>query len=225
MPSNAPTGDRFLHGVAHTAVWQPVTVAPDALTAELTPAALTPTERAGYPFDVTLRATFRLEGAALRVALEAHNAGDAPAPVGLGLHPYFDPTLLGGDRGQARMHLPGRQTRLGRPVPSGEREAVDDAPVSPAPLGEQGLISRTDLEPGGAVRLTGATERPALTITLLEGVNDLLVFSPAEDPSISIEPLSQPPSAASQPEGHPDGLIGLEPCARRRLVVEFRVDT
>jgi len=45
--------------------------------------------RAMYPFPFDLQATFRVDGAALRVQYDLHNPGDAPLLAGLGAHPAF----------------------------------------------------------------------------------------------------------------------------------------
>jgi galactose mutarotase-like enzyme len=57
-------------------------------------------------FDFSVSVT---EGA-FSAVLTAHNAGSAPAPVGLGWHPYFN--LPSGDRAQARLRLPARARLL-----------------------------------------------------------------------------------------------------------------
>lgn len=224
LPSNSPSGDRFMHGLAHTRPWRAVAIEPTRLVAELvTPDDLSPAERAGYPFRIRLRQTISLADGALTIELVATNEGRHEAPVGLGLHPYIDPTLLGGVRERALIELPGRLTRLGRPVPTGETAAVSPEPVSVPPIGETALISRTELGPDAVVTLRGPGQATRVTIRLLAGVNDIMVFAPVEHPSISIEPLSQPLSAASLPEGDPAGLVGLVPHQSRRLAVRFEV--
>lgn len=42
-----------------------------------------------FPFAYSAQQEFRLEGAALRIALSLRNEDDVPMPAGLGLHPYF----------------------------------------------------------------------------------------------------------------------------------------
>jgi aldose 1-epimerase len=225
LPSNVPAGDAFLHGFAHTRPWRLVSATSDTAVAELrTPADLTPAERAGYPFAVRLRLELTIEPAALVVTLTATNEGDVDAPVGLGLHPYFDPSLFGGDRTLARLTLPGRLERTVRPLPTGPVRPVAETTVTPPPLGTTSLVSRTDLGAGAAVTLASPAGRPRVVMHLLEGVQDLLVFAPAEHASISVEPLSSAPSGASQPDGHPDGLVGLAPGAERRLAVRIAVE-
>ncbi|MCC6626518.1 MAG: aldose 1-epimerase [Chloroflexi bacterium] len=226
LPSNVPAGDVFLHGFAHTRPWRLVAAGPDTATVELsTPADLTPAERAGFPFAVRTRLDLRVEPRALAITLTATNEGDTDAPVGLGLHPYFDPSLFGGDRTAARLTLPGRLGRTVRPLPTGPTRPVAVTVVTPPPLGTTSLVSRTDLGADAAVTLTGPTGRPRVVMHLLEGVQDLLVFAPAEHASVSVEPLSSAPSGASQPDGHPDGLVGLAPGAQRRLAVRVAFES
>ncbi len=45
--------------------------------------------RAQYPFEFALRFTYRLRGDVLSVEQQFENRGDAPMPLGPGLHPYF----------------------------------------------------------------------------------------------------------------------------------------
>jgi galactose mutarotase-like enzyme len=45
--------------------------------------------RAVYPFEFSLRYTYRLRGGALAVEQSFENRGDAPMPIQPGLHPYF----------------------------------------------------------------------------------------------------------------------------------------
>jgi galactose mutarotase-like enzyme len=56
-----------------------------------------------------------------------------------------------------------------------------------------------------------------------DGYRDLLLFAPPTQPSLSIEPQSHMPGGASLPEGHPEGLIGLEPGATLRATATIRL--
>ena len=107
----------------------------------------------GYPGDLAARATYRLEGSALRLTLEATTT--APTPVNLSAHPYFN--LAGAAAADVSDHalqvfashvLP---TDEGQ-IPTGERRPVAGTPFdfrAPAVLGtrlrgtdEQMLIAR-----------------------------------------------------------------------------------
>jgi aldose 1-epimerase len=47
--------------------------------------------RGGYPFDLLLRATYRLTAAGLHVQVVTTNLGTRPAPYGIGFHPWLSP--------------------------------------------------------------------------------------------------------------------------------------
>lgn len=72
-----------------------------AVTMTLTSDART---RAGYPFDFTFSACYRLEGDALEVTLETRNTGDVPLPYYAGHHFYF--ALPHALRAASRLTLP-----------------------------------------------------------------------------------------------------------------------
>jgi hypothetical protein len=117
--------------------------------------------------------------------------------------------------------LPGRSQRTVRPLPTGPKQPVTDQRIELPPLGTTRLTSRTDLDEPSVVTLADAAGEPQVVMHLLDGVQDLLVFSPAEHASVSVEPLSSAPSGGAQPDGHPDGLVGLPPGATRRLAVRI----
>jgi galactose mutarotase-like enzyme len=89
----------------------------------------TDTTRAEYPFDFTLRFTYRLRGEELAVEQRFENHGDAPMPVQPGLHPYFfvpDATKadvrIDTDATRARDNLTGQEIALTLPIALAGRE-------------------------------------------------------------------------------------------------------
>jgi aldose 1-epimerase len=206
--------------------WQVIDVAPDRVTVAFSTAALAPDQRAGYPFDIRLTQTVTLAGDTLRISLAATNEGTDAAPVGIGLHPYFAASALGGDRTRVRVELPGQKEHVQQhAVPTGEKRPVVSPWVTVPPLGETANVARTDLEPDAQATLSGPTGARMVALTFIEGVRDVVYFAPAEQPSISIEPHTCAPGAASQPEGDPDGLIPIAPGATRTMTVEIAVRT
>lgn len=225
LPPNLPDGRSFAHGFAHLRPWHVIGSSPDAVTAEfVTPSALTAAERAGYPFAIRLRLTGRLVGGALLLGLEATNEGPDVAPVGLGLHPYFDPAFLADDRARLRAMLPGRAERLlAGAYPTGETRPVAPATVALPPAGEMALLSRTALGHDRVATLMSAGGGPRVALTLEAGCRDLLLYAPAEQPSVALEPLSCAPSAAARAEGDAAGLMGLDCGELVRLAVSIAV--
>jgi aldose 1-epimerase len=222
IPRRGSTAPSFAHGFAHTHPWQVIDVAPDRVTVAFSTAdALAPDQRAGYPFDVRLTETVSLAGATLRITLAATNEGADAAPVGIGLHPYFAASALGGDRTRVRVELPGRKEHVqSHSVPTGEKRPVASPLVAVPPLGETANVARTEMGPDARATLSDPTGARTVALTFIEGVRDAVYFAPAEQPSISIEPHTCAPGAASQPEGDPDGLVPLAPGATRVMIVE-----
>lgn len=223
IPRRGSTAPSFTHGFAHTHAWHVTDASQDRVIATFsTDDALAPDERAGYPFAVRLTESVSLTRYALRISVRATNEGAQDAPVGIGLHPYFAAAALGGDRTRVRVELPGRtEHHLTRSVPTGEKRPVAASTVTVAPMGETANIARTDLPPDARATLTGATGARAITFAFIEGVRDVVYFAPADQPSISIEPHTCAPGAASQPEGHPDGLVPLAPGSSLTMTVEI----
>lgn len=224
IPRHGSTRPSFTHGFAHNRPWRVIAQSDDAVTTEFaTPDDLTNDERAGYPFAVRLQSAMRVTNGGLEITLRATNEGSENAPVGLGLHPYFAAAALGGDRTQIAVRLPGQTERLtATNVPTGETRPATDAPIPVPPLGETTLVVRTDLGAHPVATLTGGGNRVVFAFT--EGVRDLVFFAPDAQPSLSIEPHTLAPGAASQTEGRPDGLHPLAPGASLVLSVRLSLE-
>jgi len=224
IPRRGSTAPSFTHGFAHTHAWRVTEAAPDRVIATFaTPDDLAPDERAGYPFSVRLTQIVAFAGSALRIALHATNEGAHVAPVGLGLHPYFAVAALGGDRARVQVGIPGRLEHrvLAPPIPTGEKRAVATPTVTAPPMGETALIARTGLDRHARATLSGPPGGRTIALTCIEGVRDVVYFVPPDQPSISIEPHTCAPGAASRPEGDPDGLVSLAPGAHLTMRVEI----
>jgi galactose mutarotase-like enzyme len=226
LPPTGPGPSDYAHGFAPRLPWRIERTMADGVECELLTTRDIPggADAAGYPFVVRLRLSVRLVEQALTITLTATNEGDQPAPVGLGLHPYFDIGALGGDRAAVRVDIPGRfEHILDDRIPTGKRRAVETPEVRLPPLGETLLVPRTDLRPNPVAILRGGDGGMQVRLSCIEGVRDLLLFAPPTEDSVSVEPLSTAPGSGSQPEGHPDGMVGLEPGATRRLAVTIAV--
>lgn len=226
LPSNVTERQHYVHGFAARHSWRVTHRARDGVVAEFSTLRDLPGGRraAGYPFAIGLRLLVRLTNEALAVTLQATNEGQRAAPVGLGLHPHFALGALGGDRAAVRVFLPGEQEHiLAEAIPTGEKRAVADPEVLLPPRGQRMLVARTSLGPLPLAMLAGPPGTLDIRLTAVEGCRDLLLFVPPLEPSISLEPHSCAPGAASQPEGHPDGLVALDPGATRRLAITVAV--
>ena len=117
----------MIHGFAHIRPWRFVEQDEDRIVLEFrTPDALDPARAASYPFTVSLRHEITLGSDGLTSVLTAENQGSESAPLAFGLHPYFGADVLGPDRSQVKVELPGSSARArnpsGGPGMSGERE-------------------------------------------------------------------------------------------------------
>lgn len=84
VPCNEPRTGAALHGLASWTNWQAAVAASEVTFTLEAPGSL------GYPFPLSLAATFRLDAErGLLAVVEAVNAGDSDAPVGLSTHPYL----------------------------------------------------------------------------------------------------------------------------------------
>lgn len=225
LPPNGPAGGSHAHGFAHTHPWRTVDANEKSALLEFSTATdLDGQERDAYPFAVRLRLLIALDGAALVLRLTATNDGDRTAPVGLGLHPYFDPDLFGGDRVAVRADLPGRTAHLMSPFPTGVRVARSSGSVPVPAVGEHCLVGHTDLGDCPVAALVGPHGTARVQLSLDAGFRDLLLFAAAEQPSVALEPLSCTHSAASWPPGHRDGLPGLPPGERLEATARITVE-
>lgn len=227
LPSHSPQRAQYAHGFAARQAWRVTRAERDTVSAEFSTLADLPggPQGAGYPFAVTVTLHVAVTSDALVLALAATNVGRELAPVGLGFHPHFSLTALGGAREAVRVALPGaREHVLEAAIPTGERRAVIAPQVVPPPRGERLLVARTALGARPSATISGRSGAPQIRLTAEEGCRDFLLFVPPEEPSVALEPHSCAPGAASQPEEHPDGLVGLEPGATLRLAIRISAE-
>jgi len=83
LPLTEVANHNAIHGLVRWAEWSLL---------ERDPAGLRVAARVwpqpGYPFALTVTATYQLDDTGLTVRLEGRNDGDSPAPYGVGQHPY-----------------------------------------------------------------------------------------------------------------------------------------
>lgn len=84
LPITEPRTGSALHGLVSDVLWQPDSVAPDAVTLGV---GIEPT--AGYPFPLRLSVTWSLSEDGLNCRLGALNTGTEAAPFGVATHPFF----------------------------------------------------------------------------------------------------------------------------------------
>jgi aldose 1-epimerase len=94
-----PDRGNAIHGLVRASRWSPLERSPGHMTLGL---ALEPSP--GYPFALELRVQYALGVGGLAVEMTATNVGDAPAPYGVGFHPYL--ALGGGLVDDAVLEIP-----------------------------------------------------------------------------------------------------------------------
>jgi aldose 1-epimerase len=198
-----PARDNAIHGLTRWATWRTLAQAGDYV--EL---GLDLLGRAGYPFCLELRASYRLSPeAGLEVTLTARNSGSRAAPFGTGAHPYFvaGPGLV--DDWELQLPASRWQAADDRGIPAGDPQDVAgsefDFRTSRRIAGttlDHALTGLTSDSDGRArVRLAGPAAQ--LDIWLGAGYRWLQVFT--GDPlgpndrrrALAVEPMTCPPNA------------------------------
>jgi aldose 1-epimerase len=115
-PVNEPERRNAIHGLIRWMSWDLVTLESDAVTLECT---LWP--QPGYEWPISTRVTYGLGPDGLTVSSEVTNRGDAPAPLGVGFHPYV---TVGGLVDAASLTVPARTRLLAdeRGLPTGSAD-------------------------------------------------------------------------------------------------------
>ena len=159
----------------------------------------------GYPFELSVAASYVLGDAGLTVTVTAHNAGDTPCPYGVGAHPYL---TVGRPIDECELTLPAttRCEVSDRSIPA----APTDLTGGPYDFTEPRLIGPTvfDNPFGGLLHEDGhatATLRDPDTgressVTFDASYRWLQVFSGDDHgerarQSLAVEPMSCPPNA------------------------------
>lgn len=208
LPLSEPEKGNASHGLVRWAAW---TVADRAIDRVRLVHRVFP--QPGWPSLLDLSVDYRLDPEqGLSVVLSAVNAGDAPSPVALGMHPYLA-APDGGTVNGCTLQVPARTRVLvdERSLPTGTAP-VGGTPWDyrqPALIGEQVLdAAYTDLE-GDSVRLSAGGRTTVLTsdgawVQMFTG--DTL--APARRRrGLAVEPLTAPADALRGG----DGLRVLEP--------------
>ncbi len=210
-----PERGNAIHGLVRWLTWSATTKAGDAVSL----ACVLPAQPA-YPWRLELEIDYRVGPDGLIVGARATNASDAPAPFGIGFHPYL---TVGVPVDKATLTLPARRRVLTdeRALPVGE-ETVDGTAFDfrgPRVIGAARLDTCfAGLERGEDSRVrarVGAGER-SVELWADEGfaylqayTGDTLEPVSRRRRAIAIEPMTCPPNALATGTD----LIRLEPGA------------
>lgn len=176
-----------------------------------------------WPGALRFTVAWRLQAGGLRLEILAEATGPAPAPVGLGWHPYL--RILSGDRTQARLHLPARLRAevndYDEVLPTG-RLLPADGPYdfrSPGgePLGDLYLDDCfTGLERPGDLAVEVRDPAAGLGLRVLSdapAVRAVQVYAPRDQAFVVVEPQFNlaNPFGAVWPADVDTGMVRLEP--------------
>ena len=123
------------HGYAYQYMWKLESLTENSVTQSLRFPNLD-----GYPFDVTVTATYELNDKGMTVTVSARNDGDEPAPWALGLHPWVANGKNGetseqrdADSAACRLAMLHGHRRPVRPASERHRRRTDDRPGQRVP--------------------------------------------------------------------------------------------
>jgi aldose 1-epimerase len=200
-----PEAGNAIHGLVRWLPWRATSRDEDAITMACT---LPP--QPGYPWRLLLEVDYRVGDDGLTVMIRATNPSDAPAPFGVGFHPYVTvgtPTI-----DEAIVEIPAslRLVSDDRGLPTGERLAVDGTPFdfrSARPLGTTRLdTAYTGLVANGDGRVWVTVSAPDGTRAVVVWADrafrhfmvytgDTLQPTDRRRQSIAVEPMTCPPNA------------------------------
>ncbi|WP_244195982.1 aldose 1-epimerase [Paraburkholderia susongensis] len=145
-----------------------------------------PRVRGDWPFRYRARQRIELSGGALRITLSAQNLADRPMPFGMGHHPYYPRTAQ--TRVYADVQAMWHADAEVLPTHFGAHPAVDALRAGMSP-------DAFDLDNNFANWAREATiawpdEHRSLTMTADAPFDHMVVFAPANDPQLCVEPVT-----------------------------------
>lgn len=203
---NFDASPHSLHGVGWQRAWSVASQQSESIALRL--------EHPGdadWPFAFEATQTFVLTPRSLRVALEARNRADHPAPMGLGWHPYLP------KRARSRVHA--EITDRWESEPSGLPTRRVAQP------GIDGDVAHLDFDHcfegwRGAARVRD--ER--LSLRLTSSLDRLVVYTPPLKDYFCVEPVSHVSNAIHMAEPAAHGLRVLQPGESTAAWMQLEVD-
>jgi len=201
LPLNALPMRHSLHGQGWQVAWQVIAATDEQLTLEYQHQA------DAWPWDYQVRQSFSLGRQSLQITLQLENRGDDPMPAGLGIHPYFIRTP---------------QTRVLAEVDKiwlTDEEIMPLERVTPDPARnpKQGIwVDQVALDNNytgwqGLARIHWPEWGAEMTLSADSPFDYLVIYSPAEQPIVCVEPVSHTTDAVNQTDADDTGLHILEP--------------
>ena len=182
MPVNRAAEATAIHGLARDLPWEVTSATPDHAVLQ---------QRVTFaPFDYTARLMLSLDADGLVMEMTLRHEGTAPAPYGMGWHPWFTRSAT------TSLHL--NATQRAKHSARGLPECL--TPCASIAADEPGLIGLDNFFGGwdGVARLVTPAGIITLTATgdFAAGVQ---VYAPPTQPVICVEPVSHMPDAPNRP--------------------------
>lgn len=216
-----PERGNAIHGLVRWLAWAPRSQAQNVLTMGCV---LEP--QPAYPWRLDLEVEYRLGRGGLVVTAEATNLDEAPAPFGIGFHPYV--TVGTGTLDTARLQLPAARVLVtdDRGLPVGERHVGGSdldfrvaRPLGPTRLDTAYFALARDAQGVARAELRHPEEDRAVVVWMDAGFDYLMAYTgdTVDDEarrrrSIALEPMTCPPDALRSGTG----LVTLSPGSRWR---------
>lgn len=182
MPINRAAEGTAIHGLARDLPWELISATPDHALLR---------QRLNFaPFDYTARLAVTLDADGLLMEMTLRHEGTAPAPYGMGWHPWFIRSAA------TSLHLIASQR-----ANHNARGLLESLSASAGiAADEAGLIGLDNFFAGwdGVARLTTPAGTISLTATGDFG-SGVQVYAPAAQPILCVEPVSHMPDAPNRP--------------------------
>ena len=187
LPVNHPGFLHAQHGLAWIRAWRVQESGADAVTLSL---ASGPGEDWPFPFEARL--DYRLVDDGLEIGTSLRNLADAPAPVGLGQHPYLHRPP--GTRLQARVGSVWRCDTETLPV---AREPLPARWNLPAGCALDGVFIDNCFEDFAGEATLHLPDGARVQVQADASCSHLVVYNPVDQPFVCIEPVTHMPDAAN----------------------------
>jgi aldose 1-epimerase len=172
-----------------------------------------------WPWAWQARQDFSLQGSALEVTLSLTNESDQDMPAGLGLHPYFPRSsgavITAGVEAMWQVDDEVMPVSLNAPLPSADPNTGLNVADSILDNGFTGWRGRAEINWPDRTR--------SLVMTATEPLDQLVIFTPAEEDFFCVEPVSHGTDAVNASGPDDRGLIILAPGQTVSASVTFEV--
>ncbi len=229
IPPNSP-GGHANHGLVRDQRWEVSASGGDSDGAFVRALAETGGGSSGYPYRSVLAIEHRLNGTTLDVRAEATNLGDAPMPIGFGLHPWFAvPLARNGSRDDCEVKVPARhQWELANSIPTGRTVQVagpDDLrswrSLADGPL-DQVYTDLPRRDGWFTAELRDSENLRVIEVRSDNSFREHVVYAPLDRPVVCLEPYTCTTDAFNlDARGVDAGVIVLDPGGtwRGRVVI------